>query len=1212
MPGAKQVRRVVDVNEHDLLFFLLVQPPDRHSIWYDEVRTLFAGASSNVIQNIVSQFINKSDLIVRELLTDGFDRRYQFFILTEKGRQKYPDLAEVETESLKYWLNLYIEERYFGKEQLATQFRKYIESRAGSVRPEFMTRPMILGKKIQIILPNGERRNAQFAIVQLGDIIASHSEENFESSMGYPTDSSGYNINDRNYKGDTNAQAAVIDYAQNLEPERLITTSRTPSGTPVITHDGFVVSGNNRTMSMKIAAKRYPEKLEEYRKYLEEEWPAFGFHEQDHFYDAEKLDDPVLVRIDYDFPKYDTAELAKYNIDTKKKERPIDKAIKLSNIFNSNPKCKEVVSGILAEFETLSEFRANSNAQKQVIESLINCSIVAPQEKAQFFDVETGKFNQGGMDMLEMLLSSIVLDREAITISETEGVRALRSVLVTSLPVLMKNIGLEEGSLRSSINDAIILQSKIKTSGLKFPEYVNQISMFDEKPKREVLYMNRLLDSGRNTFKQAIEKYNAAAESAQGVSLFGDAPSIEEIFEQYIVKTVADKNPDEAGTIERFHGKDAIEERIEKKNDAPSSENIPEVTAATEQAEQRPVILSAKKYKSSTCSDAYNFVTGKQEYCFEVTFTDNKHNWYGTAESRVDAIEKAYKEREYSEHQRSEKNDFEPIHAEVGLVVETEIPAIMQVKKEPDAGVELELKAKAQKQKIQILMLKGKGQRMHSGGDILLAPNGVKSNLNLTQWKLVRTPEFKKWFGDWQKKFKIKKLAEAPVVDVRKYLYGDIEKLDLSDHYATRKYYTRIFNNQVTKNIDSGLEISISDKGVKKILSHNAQRIYHHYLNAIDGLVANAILVTSEQNIERKTQFEIPFYLYFMCPVISHIGEQRCVYMVVEKTKRYGYKLYDITLIQKSKSELVSTWSRLSKPEALASPDLQSKYTKVYHILQEDEGNISKVVDENGEPLVVYHYTNAKNIREFYPFAQELLTGNKSKKEVEDIISKWKNSKSISLMDFRAGTFFTPKRGAYSSYGGIEYACFLKGDFILNTGDFNKGEKYIGTPSMKSPIWYYWNDLVPEIVALYPEQIKLADGTNTTFDGSNPDIRFGDGGELDDHKQTYDKWKTLVNMSKSELQKFYNQKEGKEAGLTALEAKEQGIDSGRESARWIMKMKDTPVSDWTPAMWRWAKKQISFISRMRGNKGGLYDGSGKRTRKHTSLLIWGHNPIKSK
>ena len=32
-----------------------------------------------------------------------------------------------------------------------------------------------------------------------------------------------------------------------------------------------------------------------------------------------------------------------------------------------------------------------------------------------------------------------------------------------------------------------------------------------------------------------------------------------------------------------------------------------------------------------------------------------------------------------------------------------------------------------------------------------LAPNGKPSNLKPEQYKLVRTPEFKAWFGDWEK-----------------------------------------------------------------------------------------------------------------------------------------------------------------------------------------------------------------------------------------------------------------------------------------------------------------------------------------------------------------------------------------------------------------------------------------------------------------------------
>lgn len=108
--------------------------------------------------------------------------------------------------------------------------------------------------------------------------------------------------------------------------------------------------------------------------------------------------------------------------------------------------------------------------------------------------------------------------------------------------------------------------------------------------------------------------------------------------------------------------------------------------------------------------------------------------------------------------------------------------------------------------------------------------------------------------------------------------------------------------------------------------------------------------------------------------------------------------------------------------------------------------------------------------------------------------------------------------------------------------------------------------------------------------------------------ETYKKWKSLVNMSSSELKKFYESEEGKEAGLSKSESGKLGIGNGRESARWILKMKNTPRANWTPKMWEWANRQISFISRMSGNNGSLYDEKGNKTRKHTSLLIWGHNP----
>ncbi len=520
--------------------FTKIYPEDSEILLFTSIDSAYKGALNSDLENLNIVKAKKQDNIIEyDYFTGSLFGDFLGEYYDEKGNLK----QEVKDNAIRL-----IKERFEGIE-------KPKQSKVGSVRPEFMQGAILKGREIQISMPNGEKRNSQFVIVELDNIIASHNEENFHSEPLYPKNASGNNINDRNYKDDLSAQKAVMDYAKDLEPERLITTSRTPSGTPIITTDGFVVSGNNRAMSMKLAKSKYPENYKAYVKYLAEEIESFGFenkigHSITNHYAIPlsgstvvnpkevRFNYPVLVRIDYDFKEYTTQELAKYNKDTKKSERPVDKAIKLSNILRENTRCADIIAEITGEYETFSEFYVNIPGQKRLAKALVECNLLTEQELPAYFSETT--FTETGKEFIENLLAALVLNREALLATEQPGVKATRQKLITSLPVLMKNAVLPEGSLIQNINDAVILQQIIKTSGSEFPDFIRQRNLFGTKYDRKTVYLNSLINSGKFKFKQAIEGYNDAILKNQGASLFGEKPSLDEIFDHWIKGGVSD------------------------------------------------------------------------------------------------------------------------------------------------------------------------------------------------------------------------------------------------------------------------------------------------------------------------------------------------------------------------------------------------------------------------------------------------------------------------------------------------------------------------------------------------------------------------------------------------------------------------------------------------------------------------------------------------
>ena len=127
--------------------------------------------------------------------------------------------------------------------------------------------------------------------------------------------------------------------------------------------------------------------------------------------------------------------------------------------------------------------------------------------------------------------------------------------------------------------------------------------------------------------------------------------------------------------------------------------------------------------------------------------------------------------------------------------------------------------------------------------------------------------------------------------------------------------------------------------------------------------------------------------------------------------------------------------------------------------------------------------------------------------------------------------------------------------------------------------------------------------------------RLGEDKSEEEKSSLYKEWQKLVNMSGKEIESFLDSDGGEEAGLSRKEAGKAGADgkkitSGRDSARAIIRMLDTPKEKWTPNDWEWAGKQVNFINRMKGAKGAMRDEKGRPTRKLLALKVWGYNPEK--
>ena len=242
------------------------------------------------------------------------------------------------------------------------------------------------------------------------------------------------------------------------------------------------------------------------------------------------------------------------------------------------------------------------------------------------------------------------------------------------------------------------------------------------------------------------------------------------------------------------------------------------------------------------------------------------------------------------------------------------------------------------------------------------APNGKRTNLTEDQWLLVRTPNFKKWFGDWEKEAWAKAAMDflertAPVAN----LTGqEFQKDGVKLTEKVPAYFKSIGN--VAHNDELG-DVVLDLKGVEDSIAHGIGRLKSAAFMAVPDVIEKGFIFNREENWkERGWNTAV-----IVAPI--KLGEDDYVCEVVVKKVRGQQRFYLHEVERKKTLDGVF--------KSVANNGNASQVSKLIlgKHLAEVKGNVSQVVDENGEPLVVYHGTES----DFFEFKHGKAVGSGDK-----------------------------------------------------------------------------------------------------------------------------------------------------------------------------------------------------------------------------------------
>lgn len=315
--------------------------------------------------------------------------------------------------------------------------------------------------------------------------------------------------------------AQVNEIANNIKPKLLGNSPSTANGSPIISNDNIIESGNGRVMAIRKAYEQG--KAENYKKWLSEQG-----------YDISKMKNPVLVRerltelSDQDRIAYTKESNERTTLDLSPTERAIADADKVLNII------EDYLGGDL-----------NSSNNRQFVNKFVT-GVVSTNERASVIGNDKALTQQGKRRIQAALVAAAYGDSSIIDQvfedSDSE-IKSIGNALTDAAGswALMRKLA-QQGSIPSDLDitsnliEAVHLVHKARNEKRKLIELVAQDDIFEgeldqtTKDFLSIFYRGEkyLQARSREKVADALNYYANQAQKVQpGENLFGDLPKSE-------------------------------------------------------------------------------------------------------------------------------------------------------------------------------------------------------------------------------------------------------------------------------------------------------------------------------------------------------------------------------------------------------------------------------------------------------------------------------------------------------------------------------------------------------------------------------------------------------------------------------------------------------------------------------------------------------------